>query len=142
METAVNPFAPPVYNGFEDTSPIGYKDVDFTYPYDVALTALQALRGQPLQINSDADFVWRGLVIAVATGPFTIRILDAQGFALSSAPIAAANILGDAASPYPIFPDWILPAGGQFSIDITDTSGAPNVVQILFRGAKRYRLAG
>ena len=61
-EVQVNPYAPPVYNGFNDASPQGYVDVDFTYPYDVVLQALQFLRDQSISTTNDADFAWRGIV--------------------------------------------------------------------------------
>jgi hypothetical protein len=138
----VNPYAPPAYNGFEDASPKGYVDVDFTYPYDVVLTALQFLRDQSISTTNDADFAWRAIVIALATGAFNVRFSDSQGFYLSNGMIASANLIGDAASPYPVFPEILIPAGGRIGIDIQDTSNAQNTIEILCRGVKRYRLAG
>lgn len=137
----VNPYAPPAYNGFEDASPKGYVDVDFVYPYDVVLTALQFLRDQSISTTNDADFAWRALVIALATGTFNIRFADSQGFYLSNGMIASANLIGDAASPYPVFPEILIPAGGRIGIDIQDTSNAQNTIEILCRGVKRYRIA-
>jgi hypothetical protein len=131
-----------VYNGFEDASPKGYVDVDFTYPYDVVLTALQFLRDQSISTTNDADFAWRAIVIALATGAFNVRFSDSQGFYLSNGMIAFANLIGDAASPYPVFPEILIPAGGRIGIDIQDTSNAQNTIEILCRGVKRYRLAG
>jgi len=140
IETLVNPLAPPVYNGFNNTSPLGYVDVDFTYPYDVTLTANQFLRDQSISTTNDADFEWRALVIAYSTGAFNVRFADSQGYYLSNGMIVSANIIGDAASPYPIFPGILIPAGGRIGIDIQDTSGSTNVIQLLARGVKRYRI--
>lgn len=137
----VNPYAPPSYNGFEDASPKGYVDVDFTYPYDVVLNASQFLRDQSISTTNDADFAWRALVIALATGSFNVRFADSQGFYLSNGMIASANLIGDAASPYPVFPEILIPAGGRIGIDIQDTSGQQNTIEILCRGVKRYRIA-
>src|SRR5262245_49210967 len=125
-ELLVNPFAPPVYNGFNDQSPHGYVDVDFTYVYEVTLDADEFLRDQSLVTTNDADFAWRALVTALSTGAFNIRFSDSQGYYLSNGMIASANILGDAASPYPIFPEILIPAGGRIGIDIQDTSGDEN----------------
>ena len=140
-EVQVNPYAPPVYNGFNDASPQGYVDVDFTYPYDVVLQALQFLRDQSISTTNDADFAWRGIVIAFATGPFNVRFSDSQGFYLSNGMIASANLIGDAASPYPVFPEILIPAGGRIGIDIQDTSNGQNTIELLCRGVKRYRIA-
>ena len=37
------------------------------------------------------------------------------------------------------FPASLIPAGGRIGIDIQDTSGAQNTIELLFRGVKRYR---
>ncbi len=136
-----NPFAPPTDNGLNNTSPLNYVDVDFTYPYDVILTALQFLRDQAISTTNDADFCWRAVVIASSTGSFNVRFADSQGYFLSNGMIVSANIIGDAASPYPIFPEIIIPAGGRIGIDIQDTSNAGNTIELLTRGVKRYRIA-
>lgn len=142
MEVFANPFAPPSYNGLNPAAPQGYVDVDFIYPYDVNLTASQFLRDQSISTTNDADFAWRAIVIAFATGAFNIRFADSQGFYLSNGMIASANLIGDAASPYPVFPEILIPAGGRIGIDIQDTSVAGNTIQLLCRGVKRYRIAG
>jgi hypothetical protein len=140
-ESLYNPFAPPSYTGLNDASPQGYVDVDFIYPYDVTLTANQFLRDQSIPTTNDADFEWRAIVISLATGTFNVRFADSQGYYLSNGMIASANILGDASSPYPVFPGILIPAGGRIGVDIQDTSGAPNTIEILCRGVKRYRVA-
>lgn len=136
-----NPYGSPSTNGMNDDSPQGFTDVDFTYPYDVVLAGNQFLRDQTVSTTNDADFCMRGLVIATATGAFNLRISDSQGFYLSNGVIASANLIGDAASPFVIFPELIIPAGGKIGIDIQDTSGSQNTIEILFRGVKRYRIA-
>jgi hypothetical protein len=136
-----NPFGAPVDNGLNDTSPLNYTDVDFTYPYDVVLTEDQFLRDQTVSTTNDADFAWRAVVIAFSTGPFNVRFADSQGYYLSNGMIVSANLQGDAASPYPIFPEILIPAGGRIVIDIQDTSGETNTIELLFRGVKRYRVA-
>jgi hypothetical protein len=136
-----NPFAPPVDNGMNDGSPLNYLDVDFTYPYDVVLTGDQLLNNQSISTTNDADFAWRATVIAFSTGPFNVRFYDSQGYAISNSLIASANIQGDAASPYPVFPEILIPAGGRIAIDIQDTSGEENTIELLCRGVKRYRTA-
>ena len=136
-----NPFGSPVDNGLNNASPLTYVDVDFTYPYDVTLTANQFLRDQTISTTNDADFAWRALVIAFSTGAFNVRFADSQGYYLSNGTIVSANLQGDAASPYPVFPEILIPAGGRIGIDIQDTSGNTNVIELLCRGVKRYRVA-
>ena len=136
-----NPYAASVDNGMNDTSPLNYTDVDFTYPYDVVLTADQFLRDQTISTTNDADFAWRAIVIAAFTGAFNVRFSDSQGYYISNGMIASANLQGDAASPYPVFPEIIIPAGGRIGIDIQDTSGNTNTIELLARGVKRYRIA-
>jgi hypothetical protein len=136
-----NPFGSPVDNGLNNASPLNYVDVDFTYPYDVTLTANQFLRDQTISTTNDADFAWRALVIAFSTGAFNVRFADSQGYYLSNGTIVSANLQGDAASPYPVFPEILIPAGGRIGIDIQDTSGNTNVIELLCRGVKRYRVA-
>jgi hypothetical protein len=140
-EVLYNPFAPPSYNGLNDASPTTFVDVDFTYLYDVVLTANQFLRDQSVSTTNDADFAWRALVVALNTGAFNIRFADSQGFYLSNGMIASANLIGDAASPWPVFPEILIPAGGRVGVDIQDTSNAGNTIEILLRGVKRYRIA-
>ena len=135
-----NPFAPPCYNGLNPCTPEGYVDVDFTYVYDVVLTALQNLPNQILATTNDADFCWRATFIAVNTGAFAVRFYDSQGYAISNGYIFNGNIQGDASAPYPMFPEIIIPAGGKIGIDIVDASGAGNTIEIIFRGVKRYRV--
>jgi hypothetical protein len=139
--TAVNPFAPPAYNGLVGGYPVGYVDVDFTYVYDVALTANQALRDQSVPIMSDADFEWRALVLAAATGAFSIRFSDSQGYYLSNGFLLSNNFLvATVPIPWPVSPGILFPGGGRIGIDINDLSAAPNTIQLTFRGVKRYRL--
>jgi hypothetical protein len=138
---SVNPLASPVYNGFMDASPLGYVDSDFSYPFDQTLTAGQFLRDLSIATTNDADFAWRAIVVASATGSFNVRFADSQGNYISNGMVASANLIGDAASPYPVFPDILIPASGRINVDIQDTSGATNVIEILCRGVKRYRIA-
>jgi hypothetical protein len=135
-----NPYASPGDNGLNPAAPESYVDVDFTYPYDVVLTGNQFLRDQSISTTNDADFAWRAIVIASMTGSFNIRFADSQGYYLSNGLIASANLLGDAASPFPVFPEILIPAGGRIAIDIQDTSGGTNTIQLLCRGVKRYRI--
>ena len=136
-----NQYATPVLNGLVPEFPQGYIDVAFDYVYDVALLANAILRDQSVPIHTDSDFVLRAVVLSQATGAFSIRFNDSQGYYLSSGFLLSANFLsGTVPYPYPIFPEMIFPAGSRIGVEINELSAAPNTVQMLLRGAKRYRL--
>ncbi len=136
-----NPYATPVLNGLTPEFPRGYVDVSFDYVYDVALLANQVLRDQSVPIHTDSDFVLRAVILTQATGAFSIRFNDSQGYYLSSGFMLSANFLsGTVPYPYPIFPELLFPAGSRIGIEINELSAAPNTVQMVLRGAKRYRL--
>jgi hypothetical protein len=132
----VNPYAPPVYNGIGEV-PVNFSHVSFDYVYDQELTALQSRLDQ-VSVQNDADFCWRAVYIAAATGAFAVQFSDSDWYQLSSGRIVSANIQGDAASPFPILPEIVIPAGGRIGINIADLSNASNTIQIVFRGAKRF----
>ena len=136
-----NPFAPAAYNGLSGDYPHGYVDAPFDYLYNVTLTAGQFLRDQVLPIATDADFLFRAVIMPVFGGAFLIRFSDSQGTYLSNGMIPNQNFLQNSVPvPYPMFPQWVIPAGGRIGIDIQDLSNAQNVIEITFRGVKRYRL--
>lgn len=137
----LNPNATHVLNGLVPEFPMGYIDVAFDYVYDVALLASQSLRDQAIPIHTDSDFVLRAMILSQATGVFSIRFNDSQGYYLSSGFMLSANFLsGTVPYPYPIFPELLFPAGSRIGIEINDLSAAPNTIQMIMRGAKRYRL--
>lgn len=141
MRAGINAYAPPAYNGVGQLDvPNGYKDQSFDYVYNRTLTALQVLQDQ-LSIENDADFAWRATVINDFDGAFSVRFSDSDDYWLSSARIINTNIQGDPSSPYPEFPEIIIPAGGKIGIDIADLFNDDNTIQILFRGVKRYAIA-
>ena len=137
----MNPYATPVLNGINPDFPQGFIDVAFDYVYDVAMLGNAQLRDQTVPIHTDSDFVWRGIELAAATGAFSIRFNDSQGYYFSNGFLLSANFLsGTVPYPYPIFPETLFPAGSRIGIEINDLSGAPNTVQLRLLGAKRYRL--
>jgi len=133
------PYASAHLLGLGDTSPQGaaYPDQSYDIPFNIALTALQAVNTSQA-IDRDADFVWRGIIANSQTGIYQVRF-DINGwYLLSNGQILNGNLQSDPASPYPIFPELIVPAGGRIGIYITDLSNAPNNIQIVFRGVKRF----
>lgn len=127
----MNPFAAPVLNGVSDDLRFPY----FVYVYDVALTANQAKSDQ-VQINADADFRLFGITLNFNTGAFTVRFNRSGLYFLSNAPLHSANLTSDMASPTPVLPPLLFPAGSRIGLDLLDLSGAGNTIQIAFLGNK------
>ena len=138
---SLNQFATPVLSGLVPEFPMGYIDVSFDYVYDVNLLANQQLRDQSVPVHTDSDFVFRAIILSQATGAFSVRFNDSQGYFLSAGFILSAALLsGTVPYPYPVFPELLFPAGARIGVEINELSGAPNAVQLILRGAKRYRL--
>lgn len=137
-----NVLAPPGYAGLGSATAEGV-DFDYTYVYDVNLTADQVLNNQQVPLQTDADFELRAVVLAAATGRFQFRFTDSQGFQFSDNFIDSSVLqAGGVSVPWPFFPSPLFPKGGRIGIDIQDLSGEVNIVQLLFRGVKRYMLPG
>lgn len=134
------PYAPAYLVGLGDSSDpsAAYPDQDYWLPYDVVLTAGQVLSDSK-PIERDANFIWRGLVIAPnsSTGLYAVQFaVNGRDF-LSPSLILSTNLLSDPSSPFPVWPEFEVPAGGRISINLQDLSAAQNTIQILFRGTKR-----
>lgn len=136
-----NPLAPPVVQGIRPLTPLGFLDAGYGYPFEVTLAANELLTNQNVAILSNSDFVFRALRF-VSDGTFSIRIYDGDQYALSSGLIRSENLTSTPGDPFPFFPEVWYPASGKILIDIQDTSGDSNELQILFIGASRYRLSG
>lgn len=135
----LNPIAPVSFQGIDPSAPAGYFDRPFDYAYNASLTALQSLQAQIVSIFTEADFMWRGMFFT-STGTFSVRFQDGDGYYLSNSLIFSSNFPNTPGDPFPMFPEVKYPAGGRIWIDITDTSNAPNVIQIAFVGVNRYGL--
>lgn len=131
-------YAPWALQGLGNETPAGYTDNPFTVVQDIALTASQSTTIQT-DIQKDADFIWKAILIATATGSFLVRFSDSRQYQLSSALVTSANYSSDPAAPSPLLREFIIPAGGKIAIEITDTSAAPNTIQLNFHGIKRTR---
>lgn len=134
-----NPIAPVAVQGVDNSSPEGFVDVPFNYVYNNNLTALQVLNNEVVSIFTEADFAWRGLIFS-ATGLFSVQFQDGQGYFLSAGQMFSSNMPNTPGDPWPVFPEVLYPAGGRIFLNITDLSGAPNTIQLLFVGVNRYRV--
>ncbi|MBA7496797.1 hypothetical protein ES702_07406 [subsurface metagenome] len=96
----------------------------------ITLTASQSLTGQKRPI--DVPFLL-GKLTASATGIFKTR-LDLNGKPMSRDQIANANLFGVSTYPMILSAFGHVPFNGEITIDITDLSAAPNVVNLVFIG--------
>ncbi len=115
-----------------------YYEEPAEYVYEVSLTALQALVDQSRFVDSDADFMWMA-VKGNATGDYSVRFRMPNGRYIQNAQVNADNAIGTAQFPVPVGAVAVpVPAAGRIGIDITDLSNAPNTVQLVFMGVRRY----
>lgn len=136
----LNPWAPPVYNGINDTSPEGFVDEDFTYAIFVFVGISKTPLLTILQIDKDCDFVWRGIVaINLGFFPAGFRFTDGQSYFLSDQFIFSGQFQGDGASPFPVSPGEIIPAGTQLRIESQTPGplGPFTEFELQLRGVKR-----
>lgn len=122
---------------------VGYEDRPFKYVYNPPtgeLTANQLINPDSLAINTDADFWLAGVYLSLFTGSFQFQLIDSSGYMLSDGMINSAAISNQESDPTVFSPAHPLPAGGKLQIVIQDLSGAPNPLQIVFVGWKRFRV--
>jgi hypothetical protein len=140
-----NQFAPSYQQGLQQppSEIVGYEDRPFEYVYNPPngeLTADQLINPDSLAIQTDADFWAAGWYISEYTGPFQIQLLDSTGYQLQSGMINSAAISQSASDPTVLSPAQPFAAGSKIQIVIQDLSGAPNPLQIVFKGWKRFRI--
>jgi hypothetical protein len=95
----------------------------------------------PLTIDADFDFEWIELV-STQTGTFTAQVRDSgTGKDFQSAAVNNANWSGTAQLPKVLPEPFVIPASRTLLFTLTDTSGAPNTIQIVLRGYKLQPVA-
>jgi hypothetical protein len=104
-------------------------------PYDVTLTGNQEVLQQGVFIDQDGDFVLKGIV-GSQSGAYSLRFRLPSGRYWPNGYVKNTNLVGTAQFPVPVEPNVVFPAGSKIAIDIKDTSGASNTVQILLIGSK------
>ncbi len=107
--------------------------------FDRTLLANQALTDLSLTIDGDSDFVLMA-VKGSSTGAYNIRVRLPNARYMQSAQVQNANFVGTAQFPVPIVPAVVIGAAGRLGIDITDTSGVQNIIQLVFVGVRRYQV--
>lgn len=123
---------PPPINAYEEAG---------DYVLDVTLTANQNAPRQVVQIDGDSDFIMAALA-GSQTGDYSVVIRHANGRPIQSAPALNTNIIGTAQEPSPLLAESLYPSASNILVDVVDLSGAGNVIQIIFKGIRRYRSGG
>jgi hypothetical protein len=120
------------------TPQLNYAEEPCVYVFQVVLTANQALKNQNVPIDPDSDFLWTG-IHGSSTGTYTLNVRLPTGRNLANVALNNTNLIGTANQPTAIGPAPVYPrAGIGPSLEITDTSGAGNTVQICFSGIRRF----
>jgi hypothetical protein len=131
-----NPFAP---SGLAVPPVAGIHEESAIYVFSFVLTANQIKTNLEVSIDTDSDFYLKGIVIASATSDFRFRYADESGYYTSNAMLDSSAIPVNAALPFPVTPQLRYSAGGRIPIDLTDTSGAGNTINMWFLGTKRFQ---
>lgn len=112
-----------------------------SYIFNFTLTANQKVGQVPVNIDRDSDFMLTG-INGSSTGTYTLNIRLPSGRLICSSQINNTNFIGVANQPTAVGPCPVYRAGSTGpEIDLTDTSGASNVLQIVFSGIRRLRSA-
>jgi hypothetical protein len=111
-----------------------------TYVFNYTLTALQAVTRVPVNIDRDSDFLLTG-INGSSTGGYTLNVRLPSGRLIGSAQMVSTQFVSGAPNqPTAIGPPPIYRAGSTGpELDLTDTSGAGNTLQIIFSGIRRLR---
>lgn len=149
-QSIFNPWAPPLLNGFNRTSPDDCEDDEcaFVWPESngfQTLTSREA-RSETIAINRDIDFrfmcfQWALLSVNEAATPgFLYRIKDDAGNFISDGFEYCFNTPGTFANPWPMFPHVTYRANQVIQFDIINAAAFSQGVQLMFRGMKRYKV--
>lgn len=125
----------------------------FSYVLDRTVPASQVQDPNQLQILSDADFEWWWVIASRTSGLLKVLMKEqATGrdfigttASATSGPATFNGINIDnwagtalATAAFPLAVPYIMPATRVYTLLFTDTSGAPNVVEIVFSGFKLW----
>ncbi len=125
----------------------------FSYVLDRIVPASAIQDPNQLQILSDADFEWWWIIASRTSGLLKVLMKEAAtgrdfisttaGSLTGTAVFNGINIdnwAGTAAgtAAFPLAVPYIMPATRVYSLLFTDTSGAPNTVELVFSGFKLW----
>jgi hypothetical protein len=94
---------------------------------------------QAAQVDSDSDFLLLA-VVGSSTGAYNLRVYLSNRRSISNAYVKNTNYVGSANFPVPFLKEIYYPAGSSIAVDLKDTSGSSNTIQLVFKGIKRFRI--
>jgi hypothetical protein len=141
-----NPWAPPLLNGFNTTSPDGCDDVDAGYVWPehngFQLMTANESRKETIVLDHGDDFrfmAFQWSLFGEDTPGFVYRIQDDAGNFISDGFVYCYDTPGTFANPWPIFPHVTYASHQRIQFEIINLSSGTQGVQLIFRGPKRYR---
>jgi hypothetical protein len=117
----------------------------FNYVLNRIVPANAPADANPLSILADADFEWWWTIIQRSNGLLSLLISEAgSGRAFMNLPVNVDNLAGQvtAEGEFPLVVPYIMPRTRTYTFQFTDTSGAPNTVQVVLSGYKRFLPSG
>lgn len=120
----------------------GTAELWFIYNFPDVTVSANGTGAPSIQILSDADFICTWLNYH-STGKFTVLIQDAsssQSFMNNA--VNAADFMGNGQNPAPMLPPYRFQANHVINFNLTDTSGAQNVIGISLVGRKMFGQSG
>lgn len=112
-----------------------YNEEEHILNFQATLTANQSIRDTGRDVDKEGDW-WLNSFWGSSTGAYNILIRFPNGRSLTSSPVKASNLIGTAQFRVGVKPIYF-PAGSRISLDLEDTSGAENDIEILFGGIRR-----
>ncbi len=131
-----------------------YERQFFEYVLDVTVLASAVQQPASLAILSDADFEWWWTKASRTDARLKLLMTEdasSRKFIATTASVTSGaatfnginidNWAGTAAAgaAWPLAVPWVMPASRSYSFSFTDTSAAPNVVEIVFSGFKLWK---
>lgn len=107
------------------------------YNLDITLSANQEVTDAGVFLDGDSDFELLS-ISGSSTGAYNLRLRTPRGKNYPQTWCKHSNLIGSAAFPTPLETPWYFPATGKISVDLKDTSGTSNTIQILFRGRRLF----
>lgn len=151
-QSIFNPWAPPLLNGFNDTSPDNCRDEEsgFVWPrrYGFQVLTANEHRQESIILDHDDDFRFMAFQWTLksidegATPGFLYRIKGSDGKFISDGFIYCFATPGTFANPWPVFPHETYAVHQRIEFEIINLRAGLQGVQLVFRGPKRFRRAG
>jgi hypothetical protein len=150
----LNEWAPGYLQGYNEASPETCHDVDaaYVYPDDNTFQVLQANQQVTVDLVLDegADFHFNALQWAlqnlsedtINVPGFLYRIKDEAGRFIHEGFVYCYATPGTFANPWPIFPGVTYAQGQRIQAEIINVLDAPQAIQVVFRGFKRFPRVG